>query len=372
MSEDRVKKENDPHCGCPEPPAVTTYEKSINLAIQGGGSHGAFAWGVIDKIIEDGRLKVDGLCGTSAGAMNASVYAYGNMTGGPEGARKALHDFWKNISEVGTSLNPLKQTPLNDLMGGWQAVNSFAFSLFEIMAQTLSPYQFNPFNINPLRDVLEKSVDFDVLRECQETRLFISTTKVSTGKVRVFTTNEITLDVIMASACLPQLFQAVKVNGDYYWDGGYMGNPALFPLFYHTDTRDVIIIHVNPLVRKELPVGANEIMDRLNEITFNSSLLKELRAIAFVTKLIDEDWLKDEHKDKLKNILVHSIRADKILCDLNVASKYNVEWDFLKELRDRGRKSADDWLTKHYSSIGDSATVDLRREFFDIGVDHVG
>lgn len=372
MSEENVKKDNGDNCGCPQTPEVSTHQKSINLAIQGGGSHGAFAWGVMDKIIEDGRLKVDGLCGTSAGAMNAVVYAYGNMTGGPEGARKTLHDFWKNISDMGASLNPLKYTPWDGVMESLQPDKSLSIAMFEIMAQTLSPYQFNPLNINPLRDALEKTVDFDVLKKCQETRLFISTTKVNTGKVRVFTTNEITLDVVMASACLPQLFQAVKINGEHYWDGGYMGNPALFPLFHHTDTRDVIVIHINPLERKKLPVGANEIMNRLNEITFNSSLLKELRAIAFVTKLIEEDWIKEEHKHKLKNILVHSIRADKILCDLNVSSKYNVEWSFLKDLRDRGRKSAEEWLNKHYSKIGKSATVDLRNEFLDIGADHVG
>lgn len=366
------KEDNTDDCGCPHTEKNSTYKKTINLAIQGGGSHGAFAWGVIDKIIEDGRLKVDGLCGTSAGAMNAVVYAYGNMTGGPDGAREALHNFWSDVSEAGTAFNPLKNTPWDGLFDNMRVDKSLSYTLFDLMSKTFSPYQFNPLNFNPLQDVLEKTIDFEVLKKCQETRLFINTTKVSTGKVRVFTTDEITLDVVMASACLPQLFQAVKIGEDHYWDGGYMGNPALFPLFYHTDTRDVLIVHINPLERKELPVSANEIMDRLNEITFNSSLLKEMRAIAFVTKLIEEDWLKDEHKHKLKHMLIHSIRADKILDDLDVASKFNVDWPFLTNLRDRGRQSAEKWLEQHYSSIGEESTVNLRNEFLDIGADHVG
>ena len=250
--------------------------------------------------------------------------------------------------------------------------NAFSFNMFDVMSRTFSPAQFNPMNYNPLREVLEKSVDFDVLRRCQETRLFISTTKVRTGKVRIFNTDEITLDVIMASACLPQLFPAVEINGEHYWDGGYAGNPSLFPLFYNTDTRDLLIIHINPIERETLPTDAPEIQDRLNEITFNASLLKEMRAIAFVTKLIEEDWIKDEHKSKLKNMLMHSIRADKILCNQNASSKFNIEWDYLQELKNRGRETAEQWLTNHYESIGKASTVDLRKEFLDIGGEHAG
>ena len=240
------------------------------------------------------------------------------------------------------------------------------------MTRTFSPYQFNPFNFNPLRQVLESQVDFKALKSCQSTKLFLSTTNVRTGKVRVFRTEEVTADVVMASACLPQLFQAVQIGEDHYWDGGYMGNPSLFPLFYHTKSRDVMVIHINPIERAELPTRSADILNRLNEITFNASLLKEMRAIAFVTKLIEEDWLKKEHKAKLKHLLMHSIRADGVLCDLSVASKFNTDWHFLLYLRDLGREITGQWLEKHFSSIGNKSTVDVRAEFLDLGTAHAG
>lgn len=348
----------------------------INLAIQGGGTHGAYAWGIIDRFIQEGRVRFEGICATSAGSMNAVVLAYGSMTGGPRGARAALHHFWKKISEMGAIYSPLRQTPFeffnNRVNNKWNMDNSISYQMFDFITRIFSPYQFNPFGFNPLRQALEASVDFDELKKCQETKLFLSTTKVRTGKVKVFTTNEITADVVMASACLPHLFQAVKIGDDYFWDGGYMGNPALFPLFYHTKSRDVMILHINPLERKELPTTSAGIMNRLNEITFNSSLLKEMRAIAFVTKLIKEDWLKEEHKNKLKHILIHSIRADKELCDLSVASKINTDWHFLLYLRDLGRKAADEWLQENSNSLGKRSTVDLHAEFLDLGVEHMG
>jgi len=364
-------------CGCPDSPKK--YEpnaKVINLAIQGGGAHGAYAWGIIDRLLEDGRIKFEGICATSAGSMNAVVLAYGNMTGGRGGAREALHNFWKKISEIGEIYSPLRQTPFEHYSGSvnrkWNMDASLSYQMFDFVTRVFSPYQFNPFNFNPLRQVLEASVDFKELKKCQETKLFLSTTKVRTGKVRVFTTDEITADVVMASACLPHLFQAVKIGDDYFWDGGYMGNPALFPLFYHTQSRDLMILHINPLERGELPTTSAEIMNRLNEITFNSSLLKEMRAIAFVTKLIEQDWIKEEHKGKLKHILIHSIRADKELCDLSVASKINTDWHFLLYLRDLGRNAAQNWLEENFNSLGKHSTVDLHAEFLDLGVEHAG
>ncbi|SCY61507.1 patatin-like phospholipase family protein [Desulfoluna spongiiphila] len=372
MSSSGKQPPGNDDCGCPVPAMNSNHEKTINLALQGGGAHGAFTWGVMDRLIEDGRLSIEGLCGTSAGAMNAVVYAYGNMIGGADGARQALYDFWKTISDTARLMSPLQQAPWEAWTGTWNMDTSFSFNMFELMTRAFSPYQFNPMNMNPLRDILEKAVDFKVLNRCQETKLFISTTKVRTGKVRIFTTDEITLDVVMASACLPQMFQAVKINGDHYWDGGYMGNPAIFPLFYHTDTRDVVIIHINPMDREELPTDASDITDRLNEITFNASLLKELRSIAFITKLIEEGWLKDEYKGRLKHMLMHSIRADRILCDLKVSSKFNSDWGFLTDLFNRGRSTAEAWLTENYDAIGTQSTVDLKKEFFDIGSEHAG
>jgi NTE family protein len=364
-------------CGCPESPE--TYKsnaKTINLAIQGGGAHGAYAWGVIDGLLEDGRIKIEGISATSAGSMNAVVTAYGNMTGGRGGARAALYNFWKKISAAGAIYSPLKQTPWEFLQSrwskNWNMDQSMTYQIFDMMTRTVSPYQFNPFNFNPLRQVLEAAVDFDALERCQSTKLFLSATNVRTGKVRVFRTEEITTDVVMASACLPMLFQAVKIDEDHYWDGGYMGNPALFPLFYHTRSRDLMVVHINPLERKELPKSSADIMNRLNEITFNSSLLKEMRAIAFVTKLIEEEWLKEEYKGKLKHLIMHAIRADGVLCDLSVASKFNTDWQFLLYLRDLGREEAAKWLRQNFSSIGKRSTIDLRSEFLDLGTPHAG
>ena len=315
----------DRDCGCPQSSeSYAPDAKVINLAIQGGGAHGAYAWGVIDRLLEDGRIKIEGLSGTSAGSMNAVVFAYGDMQNGRGGAREALYHFWKAVSEAGTVYSPLKQMPweyLSSHLGNrWNQDGSVAYQMFDFMTRIFSPYQFNPFNVNPLRRVLEEAVDFAALNRCQRTKLFLSATNVRTGKVRVFHTEEISADVVMASACLPFLFHAVQIGEDHYWDGGYMGNPALHPFFYHTAARDVLVIHINPIQRDEVPKSSAEILNRLNEITFNASLLKEMRAVAFVTKLIEKDWLKEEHKTKLKHVLIHSIRADGVLGDLSVAS----------------------------------------------------
>ena len=365
------RDEKDRDCGCPHSDA--SYEpnaKVIDLAIQGGGAHGAYAWGVIDRLLEDGRIKIEGVSGTSAGSMNAVVFAYGNMIGGRGGAREALYNFWKRTSDAGAIYSPLRQTPWEYFSSrvnkDWNRDSSVAYQMFDMMTRVFSPYQFNPFNFNPLRHILQQSVDFERLKQCRTTKLFISTTNVRSGKVRVFNTEEVTADVVLASACLPQLFQAVQIGEDHYWDGGYMGNPALYPLFYHTDTQDVLVIHINPIERDELPTNSSDILNRLNEITFNTSLLKEMRAIAFVNKLIEDDWLKEEHKGKLKHILMHSIRADSVLCDLSVASKFNTDWQFLLYLRDLGRDTAGEWLDVHFNSIGHRSTVDLRTEFLNV------
>lgn len=320
--------------------------KRVNLALQGGGSHGAYAWGVLDEFLADGRVEIDGISGTSAGSVNAVVYAYGRMTGGIDGAREMLAGFWKRLSDSGSGFN-----------------NPHAFQAFKAMTGSVSPYQWNPFNWNPFRDVLERTVDFERLRTCTSTKLFLAATNVETGKARIFTNPEVTADVVMASSCLPFIFQAVEIEGQHYWDGGYMGNPALYPLFYDTETRDVVIIHINPIERQGVPRLAPEIENRLNEITFNASLIKELRAIAFVQKLVAEGWLKFDFRGKLKNVLMHSVRADKALSDFSVASKFSLDWAFLQELYRRGRDTGRDWLAANYAAIGRRSSVDLRKEF---------
>jgi NTE family protein len=323
--------------------------KKVNLALQGGGAHGAFGWGVLDRLIEDGRLEIEGVSATSAGSMNAVVYAYGRMRGGADGAREALANFWRNISDAGRLYSPV-QTP-------------FTYLWFQLITSALSPYEFNPFAFNPLRDVLAKSVDFDAVRACDCVQLFICATDVRTGQPRIFRNEQVTADAVMASSCLPFLFQAVEINGGHYWDGGYMGNPALYPLFRHTQSRDIVIVHINPIVREQLPTTAEQIENRLNEITFNSSLLRELRAIEFVSRLIEEDWLKEEHRGKLKHVLIHSIRADEALYHLSVTSKFSTGWRFLCDLRDRGRAAAARWLEESFDHLGHHSTVDLRSEY---------
>ncbi|MEM0912505.1 MAG: patatin-like phospholipase family protein [Pseudomonadota bacterium] len=346
-------------------PVNTT--KTINLALQGGGAHGAFAWGVLDKLIEDGRLEVEGLCATSAGTMNACAYAYGKYKGGVEQARQTLHDLWWNIAKTGAAYSPIQKLPyekmLNKVGNSWNMDQSPAFIMFDTFIRMFSPYQWNQFDFNPLKDVLEKVIDFEELQACKCTKLFISATHVHTGRVRVFHANEMTIDVALASACLPFLFKAVEVEGEDYWDGGYMGNPALYPLFYDTNARDLMVVHINPMERPETPTTSPDIMNRINEISFNSSLIKEMRAIAFVKRLISADMLKEEYKCQFKDVLLHSVRADDAMMDLSVASKFNTDWEFLTMLKERGRQTMQDWLDEHFDKVGKKDSVDIKGDF---------
>jgi len=342
---------------------MTKRAKNSHIALQGGGAHGAFTWGVLDKILEDGRINIDSICATSAGSMNAVIYAYGKMQGGNDKARELLERFWYRISLTGQPSLPFIPIWMDRLWRSW------SFNILDTFSHILSPYQFNPFNYNILRNILSDLVDFEALNQHQHNKLFISATNVRTGQVRIFDNSELSLDVIMASACLPYLFQAVKVGDEYYWDGGYMGNPAIFPVFYQGKTKDVIVVHINPIIRNHIPKSANEITNRINEITFNSSLLKEFRAIAFVQKLLEENWLKEEFKHKLHNIHVHSIRADEALHEYEISTKFDVDWNFLKNLRDLGRSLTSIWLDENYENIGKRSSVNLRKEFLN---EHIG
>ena len=341
--------------------------KTINLALQGGGAHGAFAWGVLDYLLEDGRLKFEGVSGTSAGSMNAVVMAYGLHVGGNEEARVALERFWRAVSEAGERYSPVKAMPWESRDQHWNNDHGLMFQFFKTLTNTFSPYQLNPNNFNPLKDILEQQIDFKRLNTCKKTKLFLSATSVQSGNVKVFNTHEVTADAVMASACLPFMYQSVFIDGEPYWDGGYMGNPALFPLFYNTDSRDVLIVHINPIKREGNPTTQHEIEDRVNELSFNSSLIKELRSVAFVQKLLDEGWLKPEFRDQMKYVLIHSLRADVVLKDLSTASKLNTDWPFLLNLRDRGRAAAAQWLADNYDDVGKRQTVDLRSEFLNSG-----
>lgn len=336
--------------------------RMINLALQGGGAHGAFAWGVIDRLLDEPEIGFEGLSGTSAGAVNAVVLAHGLMEGGRKGGQAALEDFWRKSSRGGSVWSPLQAFP-DAALPGMDVLNAASYAAFDTLTRTFSPYEFNPFDVNPLRDLVSDSVDFDALRDRSEAKLFLSATNVRSGRVRVFKTSEVSVDVVMASACLPFLFKAVEIDDDHYWDGGYMGNPVLFPFFYECTSRDVMIVHINPMERHDLPTTAPEILNRINEISFNSSLIDEMRAIKFVTRLIEQDWLKDEFRDRMRRILVHSVRSDTALEDLPVSSKFDVRWSFLTKLRDRGRVEADNWLETHRDSIGKESTVDFDSQY---------
>jgi NTE family protein len=342
--------------------------KPVNLALQGGGAHGAFTWGVLDYILEDGRLRIAGVSGTSAGAMNAVALADGYTRAGPEGARAALDSFWRSMN-ASARHTPLRRTPMDHLTGNWGLENNPFYHFMNALTGVASPYQLNPLNINPLRDLVEESVDFDMVRQCTEFGLFISATNVETGRVKVFPREQLTADMVMASACLPHIYKAVEIDGVPYWDGGYMGNPALFPFYGKTGTDDIIIVQINPIERKGTPRTAQDIQNRMNEISFNASLLKEFRAIDFVDRLIEQGKLSAGHYRPVK---VHLIENEAALKPMGASSKMNVEWAFLTRLRDIGRETAAAWLDACFDRIGERSTVDLRAMFQGIGAEHQG
>jgi NTE family protein len=324
--------------------------RPVSLALQGGGAHGAFTWGVLDALLEDGRLSAKAISATSAGAMNACALAMGQVRGGAEGAREALDDFWRAVSRAG---------------GGFmRAPGLFKFAPWlDALTRLTSPYDTNPFGYDPLSHILDRQIDFDAVHACQDIELFIAATCVTTGRSRVFNGAEVTRDAVRASATLPFLHQAVDIDGEPFWDGGFTGNPALWPLIYADAPHDVLIVHINPVERAGTPKTAEDILNRVNEITFNASLLAELRAIAFVKRLIKDDLLKDPRKARLSDIRLHSIRADDALSQFPASSKYDASWGFLTDLRDLGREAAQNWLETCADKVGRDSSVDVRKEF---------
>jgi len=333
--------------------------KTVNLALQGGGAHGAFAWGVLDRLLEDDRVALEGLSATSAGAMNAVTMAYGMTVGGREGARTALTNFWRRVAHAGM-ISPLQPTWFERASHNHSLESSPAFVMFDLVSRLYSPYQFNPLNYNPLRQVLEQSVDFEKLRRESALKLFLSATNVRSGKVKIFGNDELSADAVMASACLPFMFQAVTIQGEDYWDGGYMGNPAIFPLIYKCESRDIVVVHINPIERAETPTTARDILNRINEISFNSSLMREMRAIAFVSRMIEDKTICDGN---FKAMRMHAIAAEEVMQGLGVASKLNADWEFLTHLHEIGRACADAWLREHFDAVGARSTVDIARTY---------
>ncbi|WP_137892818.1 patatin-like phospholipase family protein [Ramlibacter sp. 2FC] len=335
--------------------------KPVSLALQGGGMHGAFTWGVLDRLLEqDSGLEIEGVSATSAGAMNAAVLAQGLRQGGPPQARQALHDFWRAIAHSVESYTPFHQVPWMTGHHSFWLDHSPLHAMADIVLRIFSPYQFNPYNRNPLREILLAHVDFDALRQGCPIQLFLCATNVETGKIRLFSSQDICVEAVLASACLPTLFQAVEIEGEHYWDGGYVGNPAIFPLIYHCRTSDVVIVHINPIVRRGVPTTAADILNRVNEVSFNSSLMREMRAIAFVTSLIQRGKVE---RGEMKEMWIHSIRSDETMAALGVSTKYNADWHFLCELRDKGRAATEAWLRDNYAHIGQRSSIDIDKEF---------
>lgn len=325
----------------------------VDMALQGGGAHGAFAWGVLDRLLQEQRIRIDGLSGTSAGAMNAAVLASGFATGGAEGAREALASFWRRVSD-GAFWSPLKRGPLDVLLGRWTLDYSPAFVALDLTSRLYSPYDLNPSGLNPLRDILAESIDFERLA-ASPVKVFITATCVRTGRPRIFRNPDASPEALLASACLPQMFQAVEIDGEAYWDGGYSGNPTISPLVRECSADDTILVQINPVERPGTPRAAREILSRVNEIAFNAPLLKELRMIALLRQVADPGHTEGALWAQMR---MHRITSERMV-ELGYSSKLNAEWAFLVMLRDEGRRAASEFLERHGDDLGKRPTLDI-------------
>ena len=340
--------------------AATTGRKPIKLALQGGGSHGAFTWGVIDRLLESDRFDIEAVVGASAGAMNAAVLAYGLAIGGAAGGQEKLSEFWHRISAI-SRFGPLQPTLLDKLFSVGNMGFSPVWHFVDVLSKLFSPYEINPGNLNPLRDLLLQTVDFDHLRTSAEgPAVFICATNVLNGLLGVFHRQEISADAIIASATLPYLFQAVEIDGQHFWDGGYCGNPPIFPLIYMGGGRDILIIQINPINIPAVPKTARAILDHAATLSFNSSLMREMRVIKFVQELIDSG---DLDPAKHMRTLIHTIDAEQELAALDVSSKFNADLEFLKHLFALGRAKADAFIDAHYDDVGMRSSTDIAAKF---------
>lgn len=325
----------------------------VDFALQGGGSHGAFTWGVLDRLLEEPWLQIDGISGTSAGAMNAAVLSDGYAEGGAEGGRAALEAFWRRVSDAAV-MSPFRRGPMDVLLGRWTMDSSPMFVAFDLASRIISPYDLNPTAFNPLTDILAQSINFERL-VASPIKVFVTATNVRTGRGRVFRNAELTPQVLLASACLPTVFQAIEIDGDPYWDGGYLGNPTITPLVRECQSRDTILVQINPVERSGTPRSASEILNRLNEISFNAPLLKELRMIALLRQVADPGQTEGAQWAGMR---IHRVATD-AMANLGSSSKMNAEWDFLCMLRDEGRRSAEQFLDNHGADLGKRSSLDL-------------
>jgi NTE family protein len=338
-------------------PAPALARKVVNLALQGGGSHGALTWGVLDRLLEEERLYFEAVTASSAGAINAVVLADGLAAGGRDGAKKALRRFWKQIADAATTgiFQPSLIDRANSTTFGLD--NSPGYVFMQTVGYYLSPYQLNPFNFNPLKYLLAENIDFARVRQQRKVKLFLSATNVETANVKIFFGQDINVEHVLASACLPLLMHAVEVDGEHYWDGGFLGNPSIFPLLLECEARDVILVHITPAQRPSVPKTSQAIMNRMEEISFNAALMREMRSIAYLTKLIGEG------KAQGKPPLMHAIEAEDLTRGFSVSSRINVEWNFLLHLHDLGRQRAEEWLAVNFDRLGIASTIDLQAKY---------
>lgn len=337
--------------------------KTVNLALQGGGSHGAFTWGVLDRLLEDERLSFEGISGTSSGAMNAAVMVNGFVEGGRAGARQALKSFWDRIaSEFSETFSgPFYMSLLNP----FNDVNHPALDNYLSLTKSFSPYQLNPLDMNPLRDLVARSINFENIQIDCPVKLFIAATHVRSGKLKIFENGEITIDALMASACLPSIHHAVEINGESYWDGGFAGNPPVFPLIFNCRQKDIIIVLLHPLEIKETPVTAERIQERASELGFNAAFLREMRAIAISKKMIEKEIMSPGGKleSRMHEIIIHLIQDNVLSSQYSSRSRYNTFPSFINLFYKEGYKTADTWLENNYRELGTKSSVDIEALF---------
>ena len=331
-------------------------KRKIAIALQGGGSHGAYTWGILERLLEEDLFDIRGMCGTSAGAMNAAIATYGMHINGNNGAIELLEKFWKRISST-SNFSPIQPNWLEGSLYPGALDYSPGYQMFNYVTSVFSPYDLNPLDINPFRDVLLDLIDFDELKK-SDIQLFVCATNVKKCKPKVFGLSEMSVDALLASACLPQVFKAIEIDGEAYWDGGYMGNPPIYPLIDGTDSNDILILKVNTVEIDEVPKTIKEINDRINEISFNNSLMAEMRMVYFKEKIFNLGY---DLRGRLRKIHFHRISADDVLDDLTLSSKYNVTWDFINHLRERGRSSAEEWLDEHSLDVESKSSFDIKK-----------
>ncbi|WPB57285.1 patatin-like phospholipase family protein [Xylophilus sp. GOD-11R] len=349
-----------------EAPATTLPEgpRTISLALQGGGSHGAFTWGVLDALLEDHRLDFSGISGASAGAVNAVAVAHGFANGGPtaEGRRQLARDtlarVWRGVAGLG-SLSSMAQGIARLMTGGWNTDAGNAFN--GVLGRWMSPYQSNPLGFNPLRKLLQDEIDFESIGRLQLPKVFVSATQIRTGRAHIFKGRRLSLDALMASACLPQMFQAVEIDGEHYWDGGFSSNPPLGPLIDTCDSRDIVLVQLNPLSREPIPQNAQDIQERVTELNFNSSLLAQMRSIDFINRLIARGALVEA--SGYKRVRLHRIDGGKAMQELSASSKLSADAAMMDRLFTEGRSAAARWMNRHFDALGSESTIDIRRDY---------